>query len=387
MNESEEKFRKISDAANDAIIMADNEGNITYWNNAAEKMFDYSTEDVIGKQLHTTIIPDRFREAHLKGFNKYCDTGQGAVIGKTLELAAIKKDGTEIPIELSLSAVKIKDKWNAVGMIRDITERKRLEEELIISQKMSSVGRLSASVFHEILNPVNIISAHTQLLLMEAEKSSKTEEDLKSIQGEIDRIVDITDNLFKFAKKEGTKAEEVEINGLLENILSLIKSELNIKSIKPVTKFEKELPGVMTHGGELRQVFLNLITNAIDAMPDGGTLTVETRVVRSREFGVKSSEREVGSKTESDSGLRTPDSKLKGDFVEISFEDTGCGIAEGDIDKVFEPFFSTKKEIKGVGLGLSTSYAIIEGYGGKMSVECEEGKGTTVTVDLPVKDL
>ena len=111
----------------------------------------------------------------------------------------------------------------------------------------------------------------------------------------------------------------------------------------------------MAHGSELREAFLKLITNSIEAMPSGGTLTVKTQ--------------------------------FKGDFVEISLEDTGCGIAKKDINRIFEPFYSTKKEIKRVGLGLSTVYAIIEGYGGRINVESEKRKGTTVVIDLPVKDL
>ena len=545
MNESEDKFRKISDAANDAIIMADSEGSITYWNKAAERMFGYPAEEVTGNKLEQTIIPDRYRDAHIKGFMKFCDTGQGAVIGKTVELSAIRKDNTELPIELSLSSAKVGDRWNAIGMIRDITKRKKaerrldaqhavtqilsesstlkavsknilqviceslhwefgemwlhdrqddvmrcselwhisdievsefnkitreisfasgvglpgrvwasgkpawivdvvtdsnflrasvasdaglhgafgfpviinervlgileffsrnkeepdndllnmmsaigsqiaqfigrrqVEEQLKVSQKMSSIGRLTGSVFHEILNPVNIISAHTQLLLIGAEKGSSTEDDLNSIKEEIERIVTITEKLQEFSRSNKSDVETVELNCLIEDILSLIKPELNIKSIKLITNFDMGQPEVMAHGDDLRQAFLNSITNAMDAMPNGGTLTIKTQVVRNSEFGVQSTE---GKNTE----LKTQYSELKGDSVRITFEDTGCGIAEKDIDRVFEPFFSTKKEIKGVGLGLSTSYATIEGYGGKISVESEEGKGSTFIFDLPI---
>jgi len=545
MNESEDKFRKISDAANDAIIMADSEGSITYWNKAAERMFGYPAEEVTGNKLEQTIIPDRYRDAHIKGFMKFCETGQGAVIGKTVELSAIRKDNTELPIELSLSSAKVGDRWNAIGMIRDITKRKKaerrldaqhavtqilsesstlkavsknilqviceslhwefgemwlhdrqddvmrcselwhisdievsefnkitreisfasgvglpgrvwasgkpawivdvvtdsnflrasvasdaglhgafgfpviinervlgileffsrnkeepdndllnmmsaigsqiaqfigrrqVEEKLKVSHKMSSIGRLTGSVFHEILNPVNIISAHTQLLLMGAEKGSSTEDDLNSIKEEIERIVTITEKLQEFSRSNKSDVETVELNCLIEDILSLIKPELNIKSIKLITNFDMGQPEVMAHGDDLRQAFLNSITNAMDAMPNGGTLTIKTQVVRNSEFGVQSTE---GKNTE----LKTQYSELKGDSVRITFEDTGCGIAEKDIDRVFEPFFSTKKEIKGVGLGLSTSYATIEGYGGKISVESEEGKGSTFIFDLPI---
>jgi len=360
LEESEEKFRKIADLAQDSIIMLNNDEEVSYWNKAAEKTFGYSEEEILGKNLHKIIIPDKFRKRHLEGFEKFKSNGQGRFIGKTLELSAIRRDGTEFPVELSISAVELNNKWNAIAIIRDVTRRKQLEKISRLSQKMSSIGRLTASVFHEILNPVNIISSHLQLLLMEAEKGSKTEEDLKSIQDEIGRIVKIADELKKFSKKEDTKAEEVEVNGLLENTLSLIEPEMKLRNIKVIRTYERELPKTMADGNELKQVFLNLITNAYEAMPDGGTHTVKTRSVRQA-------------------------SDLKGDFIEITFEDTGCGIASNDIDKVFEPFFSTKEAIKGVGLGLSSSYAIMEGYGGTIRVKSEEGKGTTFTVYLPVK--
>lgn len=373
MNKDEDKeiFKKISDAANDAIILADNEDRITYWNMAAEKMLGYPRGEAIGKKLHQTIIPDRFRDAHVKGFMRFCETGQGSVIGKTVELAAIRKDGTEFPIELSLSSVKVSDKWNAIGIIRDITERKRMEEELRVSHNMSSIGRLAGSVFHEILNPVNIISAHTQLLLMGAEKGSQVESDLMSIREEVERIVTITEELLKFSRKEEHGVNEVDVNSLLEVTLSIAEPETKLKNIEIFKVFEENVPVVMAYDNDLKQVFAHLITNAIDAMPEGGTLTIKTRNVPGKEFDTRSRNEE--------------NSERKGDCIEISFEDTGCGIAEKDIDKIFEPFFTTRRDrVVGVGLGLSTSYAIIEGYGGRLSVESEAGNGATFTISLPV---
>ncbi len=129
LEESEERFRKISATAHDAIIMMDNDGNITYWNPASEKIFGYMNQEILGKKLKV-IIPERYRKAHRKGFERFKNTGQGKAIGKRLELSAIKKSGTEFPIELSLSAVKIRDKWNAIGLVRDVSKRKRAEEKI-----------------------------------------------------------------------------------------------------------------------------------------------------------------------------------------------------------------------------------------------------------------
>ena len=130
ISESEEKLRMITASANDAILMMDPEGNISYWNKAAERMFDYTEEEVIGKNLHALLVPERFHPAFSKGFEVFRETGQGDALGKTLEVAAIGKDGTEFPVELSLSGVKLKGRWNAIGLIRDIAERKAAEEEL-----------------------------------------------------------------------------------------------------------------------------------------------------------------------------------------------------------------------------------------------------------------
>lgn len=127
--ESEEKFRSISASAKDAIIMMDVEGNISYWNKAAEKIFGYTQDEVMGKEMHMFLSPERFHDAHKKRHDRFRETGEGAAVGKTLELAAVRKDGTEFPIELSVSSVKIKGQWNAIGILRDISERKRMEQE------------------------------------------------------------------------------------------------------------------------------------------------------------------------------------------------------------------------------------------------------------------
>jgi PAS domain S-box-containing protein len=130
ISESEEKLRMITASANDAILMMDPEGNISYWNKSAGQMFGYTEEEAIGKNLHVLLVPERFHPAFSKGFEGFKETGQGDALGKTLDVAAIGKDGTEFPVELSLSAVKLKGRWNAIGLIRDITERKAAEEEL-----------------------------------------------------------------------------------------------------------------------------------------------------------------------------------------------------------------------------------------------------------------
>ncbi|MGR3294611.1 MAG: sensor histidine kinase, partial [Candidatus Scalindua sp.] len=240
---------------------------------------------------------------------------------------------------------------------RDITKTRELEEKLRITYKMSSLGRLTAGVFHEILNPLNIISSYAQLLLFQGKWSSKTEGDLKKILEEVNRIVKITDNLLSFSRRKELNAEKVKINSLLGKVISIVEPEMKLENIEVFKEFDEGVPEVIINRDELRQVFLNLIHNAYYAMADGGRLTISTQSIKKQ-------------------------GKL---FVRTIFTDTGCGIPTEHLDKVFEPFYTSKKEGEGTGLGLSISYGIIDNHGGELNVDSEEGKGTTFTVDLPAE--
>ena len=259
LKESNEKFIAISVSAQDAIIMMDDEGNISFWNEAAERTFGYSRKEAVGSRVSELIIPHRYRLAHIEGLKKFKETGKGTVLGNIIELKAIRKDGKEFPIELSLSALKLKERWCAVGVIRDSSKRVRREEELRLSYKMASLGQLTAGIFHEILNPVNIISTHVQLLLADAEKGSGVEKDLKSIQEEIKRVQDITDGFLRFSRKESVATKEIDVNQLLNRVLDILVAEIKYNNIQLFKKFDNELPLFKANAELLRQVFFNLI--------------------------------------------------------------------------------------------------------------------------------
>lgn len=354
LKESEERFHAMSASAQDAIVMINKIGEVSFWNRSAERIFGFSREEIIGKNLFENIFPDSLREAQLNDFR---DSILGSNDGKTVELVAVRKNRTEIPIELSHSSVKIHGKWNAICIVRNISERKQMEKDLRESYKIASIGRLTSNIFHEILNPVNIISSHVQLLLMDIDKGSLTEKDLNSIQEELSRIEDITNNILTFSKEEEFATVEAQMNNLLEIAVSQIESDTKLSNIKFISRFEEGLPKIMLNGEKIKQVFLNLISNACAAMPEGGIVTINTQ-------SIKKDERP---------------------FIRIIFTDTGCGIARENIDKLFEPFFSTKSEVAGVGLGLSESYGIIRNHGGIIGVESEVRNGTTFTIDLPIE--
>lgn len=354
---ADEKIRMLSRAVEQSpstVMITDAKGNIEYVNPKFVQLTGYTYKELIGQNLRTLKSGKTPSEEYERLWNIITSGNEwrGEICNK-------KKNGELYWESASISSIKNQEGviTHFIAVYEDITERKKIEEELKISYKMASIGRLTAGVFHEILNPVNIISSHVQLLLMEAEKDSKNEKDLKSIQEEIDRIVNITDGLLRFSRKDKHVVDEVEANGLLEKTVSIVEPEMKLKSIKFIRDFEKGLPKIMANSGELRQVFLNLITNARDAMPEGGALTISTRSVK----------------------------KIEKLFVRIKFIDTGTGIKAEDIDKIFEPFFTTKDEVVGTGLGLSTSYSIIRNHEGTLSVDSEEGKGSTFIIDLPAK--
>ncbi len=392
-------FRRIEDArrdweitfdsVKDMIAIYDKDYILVKCNHTFLNKLSVKPEDVIGKKCHEIFNHD-----------ENVNVSECPVIdaSKTLEPVTREIKSSLLQRIFIVSCFpRFNDNGDYIGVVqvmRDITEEKLAQEELVLSHKMASIGQLTAGVVHEVLNPLNIISSHIQLMLTEAEKGSETEEDLKSIREEIARIVNITDGLLRFSRKEEAEAGEVDTNSLLEKIISIVAPDMKLINIKFIREFEEGLPEISANSEELRQVFLNLITNARDAMPEGGTLTVRTRKVRSKKLGVHPPVPiRAGSEEEKDSELRTQHSlpdpskrqagKLKGDSVRISFEDTGSGIPKEKLDSVFVPFFTTKKVGKGTGLGMSISYGIVKNHGGTLSVESEKGKGTKFTIDLP----
>ncbi|OHC04772.1 MAG: hypothetical protein A3H23_04570 [Planctomycetes bacterium RIFCSPLOWO2_12_FULL_40_19] len=353
------QFRSVVDNSSDGIIVINEQGIIRLFNPAAERLFGYTVAEVTGQNIKM-LMPEPYHSEHDGYLHRYISTGKGYIIGiGPREVEGLRRDGATFSMELSVAEMHLAEKRMFVGIMRDITRRKAMEKNIRESYKMASLGTLTAGVCHEVLNPLNIISSYTQLLLTDTKEGSETEQDLKKILEEVGRIVRITDNLLRFSRREKLETGEVEINSLLEKTISIVEPEIKLENIKLLTRFEKGLPEIMANSDELRQVFFNLTMNARDAMPEGGKLTISTQSIEKR---------------------GKP-------FVSIKFKDTGGGISEENLNSVFDPFFTTKKEGKGTGLGLSISHGIIENHGGEISVNSKEGKGTTFIIDLPVKGL
>jgi signal transduction histidine kinase len=240
-----------------------------------------------------------------------------------------------------------------IRLIQDVTEIKKMEEQIIHSEKLASIGRLAAGIAHEIGNPLTSIFSFVQILREMEDGDEFKRESLETISFHINRISGILKQLSGFTKMPAGELKECSVNNIIDTALNLIQYDKKAKNITIVKMLSPDLPEIVTDANQLSQVFVNLILNAIDAMPDGGTLTVM--------------------------------SFIQDIMIAIQFQDTGSGILKEDISKIFDPFYTTKE--KGTGLGLAVSYNIIKKMNGLLTVESEAGKGTTFTILLPMEKL
>ncbi len=334
----------------DAIIGLDRERTIISWNRGAVLMFEWREDEIVGKSA-LILVPDEVkREAEMlmdmvlrKGFVRDLKTRRQTKSGKLLDVM--------------LTMTALKDELGQVfgfsAIIKDITEQKKMEAALIQSERLAATGRLSASIAHEINNPLyGIRSCLTHVL-----NANGGEVDLQFVRlaiKESDRIADLIRNMKTFYLPSEGRVEKTDLNELMREILVFNRKYLEENMVR-VTFRQGEEPWAECMPDQIKQVFLNLISNAVEAMPGGGTLTVETRC---------------------DPGGHT---------ISVVFEDTGVGIAGDDLPQIFDMFYTKKPKVKGVGLGLSVSYGIVSRHGGRIEVRSEEGQGTTFTVILPVK--
>jgi len=331
-----EKLNTIVSAIGSGIVLLDNTGKILWSNEKIKEMVGHSIvgmscEDLCAdcsilfdtqvRDINTAIMSDLFGQ---KG--RYFQVTNAPIKGADGEIHSY------------------------IRLIQDVTEMKTMEEQIVNSEKLASIGRLAAGIAHEIGNPLTSIFSFVQIL-REMEDNEFKKESLDTIYFHINRISEILKQLSGFSKMPAGEASECRINDIIETSLNLIQYDKKAKNISIVKELSPSLPEVVCSGNQLSQVFVNLILNAMDAMPDGGTLTIK--------------------------------SMTKGNNMIIRFEDTGMGVPKEDITKVFEPFYTTKE--KGTGLGLAVSYDIIKKMNGALDIESELGHGSVFTITLPCK--
>lgn len=332
-----EKLNTVVNAIGGGIMLIDSHGKIQ-WANQKSK-------EIIGREVTGLLCEDLWADCSILS-----DTKVGDINTSIMSNLFGQKDRyfqvTNAPLKGANGEV-----LGYIRLIQDVTEMKTMEEQIQHSEKLASIGRLAAGIAHEIGNPLTSIFSFVQILReMELDKFKK--ESLETIYFHINRISEILKQLSGFTKMPAGEASECRINDIIETSLNLIQYDKKAKNVSIVKELSPSLPEVVCSGNQLSQVFVNLILNAIDAMPDGGSLTIK--------------------------------SMTRGSDIVIRFEDTGVGIPKEDLTRIFDPFYTTKE--KGTGLGLAVSYDIIKKMNGALSIESELGKGSIFTIALPCKE-
>jgi len=353
LRENEEKLQRMFESATDGIVVTDLNGNIMEMNEAAVRLHGSDSKEKLIGQSTFELIAEKDRVRVMEILKNALEDGQ---IRRNVEITFLTEDGREYFAEVS-SALLRDAAGNSAGFIaifRDITERKKMEEQLIVADRLASIGELSSGLAHELNNPLTGIILLSELLLAK-DLPDDVREDLKVIDRELQRTAGIVRNLLTFARKHETEKQAANINSIIEKVLELRAYEQKVSNIEVNTQFAPALPEIMADGFLLQQVFINIIINAEHFMIEAhnkGTLTITTERV--------------------------------GNIVRASFVDDGLGIAQENLGHLFDPFFTTKEVGKGTGLGLSICHGIVTEHGGRIYAESELGKGATFIVELPI---
>jgi len=345
---SEKRFRAILDTATDGIVSIDENQRIILFNNAAERIFGYSREEILGENLNI-LIPPQYRD-HYRFVRRFLESKKSEIIGKTIALTGLRKAGQEFPVQLSLSFLEMGGKATFTAIIRDVSNQMQMERKLLQSERLAAVGQAVAHVSHELKNPLMIIggfSAQIRKGLEEGKSASK----MDMILDEVKRLERLVADLGDFTKTYTLVKRPAHINSLLKDVINIMSEVHPTHGYGFLQDLSEDADEIICDPDKLKQVFINIISNGVEAMAEGGTITVRSR-------------------------------KVEGG-IEIQIIDQGSGIPEENLAHIFEPFYTTRKG--GSGLGLSISYKIIEAHNGDISALSPPGKGTTFTVRLPNK--
>jgi PAS domain S-box-containing protein len=364
LRESAARLRAVVDTAVDGVILIDGRGNVLMFNPACEKLFRYTAGEVIGRNVKV-LMPASYSAEHDGYIKNYRETGHREIIGIGREVTGQRKDGTTFPMDLSVGEAKQEGESIFVGIIHDLTDRKRTEEQLVQAQKMETVGQLSGGIAHDFNNLLTVIVGNAEFL----GDQLKSREDLKRLAEDIGRAgergAELTQRLLAFSRRQTLRPIAIDCNELLGSVHKLLSRTLR-EDIEINTAFETGLHPAYADPGQLESAILNLSLNAQDAMTSGGRLSIATANA-SLDGQYQSLHPEV----------------RPGEYVLIAITDNGEGMPKAVLDKVFEPFFTTKEVGKGSGLGLSMVYGFVKQSNGHVSIYSEPGLGTTVRMYLP----
>jgi PAS domain S-box-containing protein len=383
---AEAKFRGLLEAAPDAIVGVGPDGRIALVNAQTERLFGYPREELAGQPMEI-LVPEGARAVHPAHRHRYFTNSESRPTGAK-ELSARRKDGTEFPVEVSLSSLETEDGTLVIAAIRDVTERieAQAERERLIAQterdaaerrlqhsrRLESLGQLAGGVAHDFNNILGVLTSYTELVLDTLDTPAPTSADLAAVRADLaqirratERAARLTQQLLAFGRRDITQTEVLSLNHVISDVEPMLRRTIG-EHIHLITHPDRELRPVLADPSQLEQILLNLAVNARDAMPTGGTLSIDTANTDLDQADVAGS-------------VLTP-----GQYVRLRVSDTGSGMPPDVAERAFEPFYTTKPQGVGTGLGLATVYGIAAAAGGDVRLYSEPGIGTTVTIVLPV---
>ena len=414
---SHDQFRALLESAPDAMVIANEQGKVTLVNAQTETLFGYTRDELLGQPVEV-LIPERYHGQHVHYRQDYGKTPRLRPMGAGRELFGRRKDGTEFPVEISLSPFRAQDGVLVFSAIRDITLQKaaqnelreakekletrvrertaelvktnealqaeivqrelameqrdseqerarRLEEQLLLTQKMEAIGRLAGGIAHDFNNLLGVILGNAEMLLKSGSASRPVMERVEQIKMAGEEAASVTRQLLAFARQQVSEPQVLDVNLVLTDLEPLLRRIVE-ENIRLEMSLARDLGDVKIDRSQLSQVILNLVANARDAMGKGGRLTIET------------SNAYLGEAYARDHIDVEP-----GAYVQLSFTDSGQGMDKETVSRIFEPFFTTKEKGAGSGLGLATVYGIVRQSGGHIWVYSEPGRGTTFKIYMP----
>ncbi len=404
-----DQLAQILDITEDGVVTVDVRQDIVLFNCGAAKLFGYDPNEVVGRPLDL-LLPDRFRAPHHGQVEEFARSPAPArLMGERREVFGKRKDGSEFPAEISISKFGTGVDMLFTAIVRDVTERKRFEavqrelehlraqaelteartradaqlhetarqreqaltelqtrteelrattQQLWQAAKLAGVGELAASIAHELNNPLGTVSLRIEGLIAKTRPDDPRRKPLEIVESEVERMAGLVSNLLQFSRAGREQVSTVDVCEEVTKTVELIGHHLRKHGVRVQPEFDRLVTPIHADRQHLRQVFLNLFTNAVDAMPKGGTLVPRVRPGR------------------------LPDG-LPAVVIEVT--DTGVGIPSELKDRVFEPFFTTKEDGKGTGLGLAICRRIVQQHNGTLEVESRVNEGTTIRITLPIR--
>jgi len=332
---------------NEAFVTIDQNSKVVLFNRAAERLFGYQREEVLGRDLGMLLSP-MCEGGHRQAVGRYVDTRRPTLIGHETELNVARKGGATFPASISFSVAEVGGQLFFTGIVRDLTEQKAMQHQVLQSERLAALGQALAEITHEIKNPLIMIGGFARQLL-DKFKGDKERAKLQIITEEVGRLERLLAGLRDLYRPRQLFVEEIDLASVLREVVALVEEEAASRGVKIVLALATEAAYASADREKLKQVFLNLIKNSLEALPDGGVITISTRYTAER--------------------------------VEVLIADGGDGIPEAVRQRVFSPFFTTKQQ--GTGLGLCISKRIIDDHpGGTFLLESTEGEGTVVTIGL-----